>query len=204
MIASRSVSCRRSNTVERLGDRQVDVVGDRAPLHPDRQALRLQPLAVAGRARPQRAVRVELFLLGPAALVVAAAQVRQQPFEAFLRRAVPPNSSTSRALRGSLRERHGEIDAEVAATAPAALRAPACDRPCAHGAIAPSASDFALVRHDALRIEIDHRAEPLAVRAGAVRRVERERARRHLRHAQRRSRRRPAAARTAGRRRRTS
>ncbi len=41
-----------------------------------------------------------------------------------------------------------------------------------------------IVRNDAQRIEIDARAEALALRAGAVRRVERKRARRHFRHAQ--------------------
>ena len=60
---------------------RFDVLGDRPALHADRQALRLQPLALAGRARPQRAVRLEVFLLGPGAFFVAAAQVRDQPFE---------------------------------------------------------------------------------------------------------------------------
>ena len=55
--------------------------------------------------------------------------------------------------------------------------------PFAHGAIAPSWQRQRLVGHDAGRIEIVHGSEPLAVGAGAVRRVERERARRHLGHA---------------------
>ena len=138
MIASRSVSCSPSNTFERLGDRQVDVVGDRPALHLHRQALRLQPLAAARRARPQRAVRLELLLLRPAAFLVPAAQVRHQALELARCR----NSSTSRDFARQLAERAPSGRCRSRGAAPAAPRAPACGRPCAHGAIAPSASDF--------------------------------------------------------------
>ena len=50
-----------------------------------------------------------------------------------------------------------------------------------HGATAPSASDLRLVGHDQLGIEVVRRAEAAAGRAGAVRAVEREQARRQLR-----------------------
>ena len=55
--------------------------------------------------------------------------------------------------------------------------------PFAHGTMAPSTQRLRLVGHDAVRIEVVHRAEPLAFGARAVRRVEREGARRHLGHA---------------------
>src|SRR6185295_8195557 len=71
--------------VQRLGDGQVDVVGERSVFYSDRQALLLEPLTAARRARPQRSVWLQLFLLGPAAFVETAAQIRQQPFELFAR-----------------------------------------------------------------------------------------------------------------------
>ena len=49
--------------------------------------------------------------------------------------------------------------------------------------MAPSSERLGLVGHDAIRIEVVHRAEALALGARAVRRVERKRARRHLGHA---------------------
>ena len=55
--------------------------------------------------------------------------------------------------------------------------------PFAHGAIAAFCERQRFVWHHPRRIEVVHRAQPLALRARAVRRVERERARRHLRHA---------------------
>ena len=55
--------------------------------------------------------------------------------------------------------------------------------PFAHGAIAPSSSDSESSGTTTRRIEVVHRAQPLALLAGAVGRVEREGARRHLRHA---------------------
>src|SRR6185295_15364798 len=65
-----------------LADRQVDAVGNRAPFDLDRAALGLQPFAAAGRAGPKRPVRLEILLLEPAAFLVAAPEIRDQPFEA--------------------------------------------------------------------------------------------------------------------------
>ena len=55
--------------------------------------------------------------------------------------------------------------------------------PRAHGAIAPSCERQRFVGHQPRRVEVVDGAEPLALGAGAVRRVEREGARRHLGHA---------------------
>ncbi len=55
--------------------------------------------------------------------------------------------------------------------------------PRAHGAMAPSASDLVGSGTTRAGIEVPGRAQPLARRARAVRRVEREGARRHLGHA---------------------
>ena len=68
---------------------------------------------LAGRARPQRPVRLELLLLGPAALLVAAAQVRQEPFE--------PGAERSRGFAvGSSRARSGHRTAAARAASSAA------------------------------------------------------------------------------------
>src|SRR6185503_482717 len=124
--------------LERFGDRQVHVLGDGASLHADRAALRLQPRAVAGRARPERAIGLERFLVDPAALFVAPAQVGDETFEAGTEGVIfvglvglaPPRLlrflRVLRFLRFSLRtkendvaqlpreaaERDGEVDAE--------------------------------------------------------------------------------------------
>ena len=68
MSASRSVSSSRVEHLERLADRQVDVVGDRPALDPDGQALGLQPLRRGrrGTAAATR-IRLELLLHGPGA-----------------------------------------------------------------------------------------------------------------------------------------
>jgi hypothetical protein len=55
----------RLEDVQRFADRQVDVVGDPLALDPHRQALRLQPLPVAGGTITEGAERLELFLLHP-------------------------------------------------------------------------------------------------------------------------------------------
>ena len=55
--------------------------------------------------------------------------------------------------------------------------------PRAHGAIAPSASDFGSSGTTLRGVEVPGRAQALAGRAGAVRRVERKGPRRHLGHA---------------------
>ena len=95
---------------ERFGDRQVDVIGDGAALHSDRQALRLEPLPVARGAGPKGAVRLQLLLLGPGPFVVTAAQVGQQSFE------LPAGAGQHGLARlaWKARERHRQIDPEVA------------------------------------------------------------------------------------------
>ena len=165
--------------VEGLGNRQVDIVGDRALLHPDGEALQLQPLAPARRTRAQRTVLLQLRLLGPAAFVVPAPQVRQQPFESF---AGAEEQHLARFARQP-RERHVEIDAEVARQRlqRVAHQLAIAFRPRRDRAVGQR---LRLVGDHALRIEVDHRSEALTVAAGAVRRVEREGARRHLRHAE--------------------
>src|SRR6185436_9768714 len=65
-----------------FGDRQVDVFADRASLHPHSTALRFESLSLASRARPQRAVGLQTLLFEPGALIVAASQVWNEPFEA--------------------------------------------------------------------------------------------------------------------------
>ena len=97
--------------------------------------------------------------------------------------AAGPNSTRSRCFFGSLPNGTvGSMPWYVAI---------ACDGVAHHPlvALAPRrdrAVDerLGLIRHDALRIEVPRRAETLALGTGAMRRVERERARRHLGHAQ--------------------
>src|SRR5262249_62285971 len=96
--------------VERFGNRKTDVIGDRLILDADRQALFLQPVALTSGARPQRPVRFEFVLLGPAAVVEAAAQVRNQPFELLPR---AEEQDLARFPRQAA-ERDLQIDAEVA------------------------------------------------------------------------------------------
>src|SRR6185295_10468968 len=76
-----------------------------------------------------------------------------------------------------------EVDAEIARERLQRLadQFPVAARP---GRNRAAGERLRLVGDYALRIEIDHRPEALAAGAGAVRRVEGERARRHLRHAQ--------------------
>ena len=149
---------------QRLGDRQVDVVGDPAALDAHRAALGPQPLAVARRARPQRAERLERFLIGPGAFLEAAAQIRNHAFEVGAERILrrlrvrrawrvvgrvgaalvgrgAPNSTMSRSFFGSFAERHVRIDAERPLQPLEHLGDEARRRPCAHGTTAPSASD---------------------------------------------------------------
>ena len=151
MSASRSRQLELVEDVRRASrDRQVDVLGDRPALDAHGAALRLQPLARAGRARPQRAIRLEVLLLDPGAFFVAAAQVRDEPFEAgaerilrgpslaFLRRVVgslrrplPARRRTADRASSASSRRNGsvEIDAERAAQRCQAPRGPACGRP---------------------------------------------------------------------------
>src|SRR5205814_6851400 len=100
------------------------VVGNRPALDLDRQALGLQPLTAARRARAQRSVRLEFLLLGPAPLFVAPAEIWQQTLE--LRRArqgaLPLAAGAFRRseqqklarLARQPGERHIEIEAEIA------------------------------------------------------------------------------------------
>ena len=168
--------------LQRLGDRQIDVVCHRPPFHPDGQTLRLQPLPAAARARPERSIRFELGLLHPGAVFVSTAQIGHDPFE-LLRAALGRSKQQELALFArQLPERRRQVDPEIAAER--------LQRFPDQFAIAPHPGrDRALgqrlrfVGHEPMGIEVDHRAEPLAVRARAMGRVEREGARRHLRHA---------------------
>ncbi len=74
-----------------------------------------------------------------------------------------PNSSDLAMLPRQLAERHRQVDAEVAAERLERLahQLAIAARPRRDRAIGER---LRLVRHDAARIEIDHRAEPLAVR----------------------------------------
>ena len=175
--------------VQRFGDRQVDVFGHRPTLDPDRATLRLQPRTLTGRTRSEGAIRLEPFLLDPAALFVAASQVRHETLEAGAKRILPFLAARARPVEeqiaGLLRqplERERQIDPEMLAERRQGLLdelsvalGPRCDR-----AILERER---IVGYESRGIEIVDRAQPLAVRARAVRRVEGKGARRHLRHA---------------------
>ena len=211
--ASRSLSCELVEHRERLRDRQVDVVGDRLALDLDRLALGPQPVALARRALAQRAVRLELLLHGPRALRRSAgagsgSRPRSRGRTDRLR------LLAFRRLRGAspVRRRRASHRRRVAAAPPARtgsgrgassaacrtappdrcrgtprslrpLRAPSACRPCPTARSRRRAATWSRPARRA-RIEVLGRAEALTLGAGAVRRVERERARRHLRHAQ--------------------
>ncbi len=108
---------------------------------------------------------------------------RRRPRPASLgrvrRRAGAPNSTMSRCFFGSLPNGTCGSMPNVRCS-PSSISAIRRRSPFAHGAIAPPRERLRVVRHDAAGIEIVDRAEALAVRARAVRRVERKRARRHL------------------------
>ena len=194
---------------ERFGDRQVDVVRDRAAL----DAHGAGSPASAGRRGSRGTGAASDTARAPPArsrcLLVAAPQVRQDALEAARRTASParraaaalrgrlraalacphagaagPKSRMSRCFLRQLAERHGRGRCRSRRRALRARRAPASGRRRAQGAIAPSASDFDSSGTIRCGSKSTRRAEPLAARAGAVRRVERERARRHLRHAE--------------------
>src|SRR5207244_5310887 len=133
----------------------------------DREALRLQPPSAARQAWTQRSVRLELFLIGPAALVVPAPQIRNQPFE------LPAGSEQQRFARFSwqLAERDAEIDAEVArqrlqllANEFAIATRPRHDRALGQR--------LRFIRHHARGVDVHHRSESLAAGTRAVRRIE--------------------------------
>jgi hypothetical protein len=163
--------------------------------------LRLEALAGAGRTRTERAVRLEAFLIQPTAFFVAAPEIRDEPFEASaewilfavarllaaaLFRATAaagcPEEQQVANLFRQASERQREVDAERAAqTAQRLANELAIPlRPRGDCAVLQR---HGFIRHQACRIEVVDRAEPLALGARAVRRIERERARRHLGHA---------------------
>ena len=93
-----------------------------------------------------------------------------------------PNSRRSRCFFGSLPNAVSSampnVSDNVASASRTSLRSPR-----AQGAMAPVGERLAGIGHHARRVEVPRRTQPLAGRARAVRRVERERARRHLGHA---------------------
>ena len=137
---------------------------------------------VAPRRRRLRQLELLVVLLVFLVVVASACRGVAAAFARLRRRRAGPKSSRSRCFFGSFANGSIGIDAVGLARASRSLPCTSLRSPRAHGAIAPPSSDFAVVGHDQARIEVVGRAEPLAVRARAVRRVERERARRHLRH----------------------
>ena len=184
MIASRSVSSSPRRRSSASADRQVHVIGDRASLHLDGQALRLQPLALAGRARPQRPVRLELRLLGPGAVFVAAPQVRHEPFEPSRARAAPGRTAAPRAACAAACRRAPSGRCRSRGCSACSASRTSFRSPRAQGAIAPSASDFDSSGTTRCGSKSTIAPSPWQSGTGAVRRVERERPRRHLGHAQ--------------------
>ncbi len=202
---SRSVRSRPSNSLDRLGDRQVHVLGNRPSLDAHRAALRLEAMPLAGRAGAQRPIGLEVLLVHPGSGLVATAEVGNQPFEVDPERILhlarllgldrrvialrAPGAGAGRTeeqqiaqLAWEPAERQREIDPEGLAQGAERL---AHQLPVPLG---PWRDRAALEREGFVgdqprRIEVVHRAEPLALRARAVRRVERERAWRHLGHA---------------------
>ncbi len=191
--SSRSESLVDSNSLQRVGNRQPHQLRDGAPLHLDGAAFGPQPIAVAAPAWPKGAIALDIGLVDPRRLLVAAAQVRDDALEALpvrvllarggsrLRRR-PVEQQVLRALR-QLAERHREVNLEVAAERRHGLlhqvriaRGPRRDGALQHRQRG--------VGHDALGIEIPQGAQALAVGTPAVGRVEGERSRRHLRDAQ--------------------
>ena len=185
---------------QRFGDGEVDVIGHRAALDLDRQALLLQPLPTTGPARPKRAIRLELLLLRPTAFVVPASQIRNDALKVpsvrirgldsawrLAREALagPPAAKQHELPRFSrqLAERTREIDPEIAVQRLQRLadELAVAAGPRRDGAVGKRRG---LVGHHAPGIEIDRRAQALTRGAGAVGRVEGKGARRHFRHAQ--------------------
>ena len=189
---------------QRLGHRHVHVVRDRASLHLHGAALGTQPPAAARGARPQRAVGLQGLLLRPGPLVVAAPQVGDDALEVLAERigAPDPGAPAAGPGRGAApvpaavgseeqqfpvpprqpAERRVEIDAEAARQA---RQRPLDELPVAAGPglDGPAGQGQGIVGDDPRGIEVLHGAEPVAGGTGAVRRVEREGPRRHLRDA---------------------
>src|SRR5262249_36806853 len=137
--------------VERLGNRQVDVVRDRAPLDLDRKALGFEPLTATDRTGTQRSIRLQLALLGPAAPLETPTQVRQQPLEF----AAAEEQDFARLPRQPA-ERHIEIDPELARQRLQLLpdQLAIAANPGGDRAVVQR---LRLVRDDTRRIEVDRR-----------------------------------------------
>ena len=83
-------------------------------------------------------------------------------------------------LAVSLRPRRVEVDAVASSATASSIRVKYCVWALRHGAMAPSLMRQVGVGDDQLGVDLERGAEPVARRAGAVRRVEREVARRQL------------------------
>ncbi len=177
-----------------LGYGQVDVEGHRLALHANSEALGLEPVAAAGGTRSRGSIRLQLLTLGPCALVVSAAEVRDDALEVLaegLRLALGTASAApglpaaeDQDVTDLLRqpsERCGRVEIEGSGQGQNRLLK-------GFGVGAPPGGDgsprdrAAIVWHDSRGIEVDHRAQPLAVLAGTMGRIEREGTRRDLGH----------------------
>ena len=136
---SRSVSSSASTSGSASEIGRLHVLGEPAALDADRAALRPQPRALAGRARLQRAVRLERFLIGPRALFEPAAQVgdrrlrsrrrtdrfaRSFAFEPAVRPAAPARRAEQHDVAQLLRqlaERHRADRCRTSAAGPSSI-----------------------------------------------------------------------------------
>ena len=190
--------------LQRVVEREIHVLGDRAPLQPHAAALGLQAGAAARGAGAQRAEALERLLVEPGALVEAPPQVGQDPLEVAPERVGRlPGAPGARACGiggapvapglgpleqqvagplGQLAEGGVEVDAVVTAERDERLahQPRVAGRPRRNRPLRQRARP---VGDDAGRVEVVQRPEPLALGARPVRRVEREGARRHLGHA---------------------
>ena len=66
---------------QHVADREIDVIRHAATLDLDREALRLQPLAVADGALAKRPIRLEVLLNGPRSLFVPSSQIGNHALE---------------------------------------------------------------------------------------------------------------------------
>src|SRR5581483_3262077 len=198
---------------QRVGDRQRDILGDGAAFDADGEALGAESIAVAIGTGSQRTIRFQQLTLAPGAGVETSTQVGDQAFEPFAERIVLPLRALAllarllRAVRLSrgavlgdmlaavrakqqqiallfrqLCERHVQVDAErLAQSLQRGLNQRLITaRPWSNS---PFRERLRLVGYDTRRIKVERRAESLTGAARAMRRVERERARRHLRDA---------------------
>ena len=164
-----------------------------APLHANGATLRTQPLAVACRARSEGSIRLERFLIRPGPIVEPAPQARDDALEVRPERIArpstaarglgPPSGRTEQDDVAKLLRQPGERDVGIDAERPLqsvqhlAEQPSVAVEPRRDGAVAQRSR---VVGDDPARVEIVDGAEPLAVGAGAVRRVERERPWSHL------------------------